>query len=308
MPATWDKSFAPYFYEHWGKENCVIGARTRNALYIPFEQRLSIKAAWGGRESYYIDNKCVPVNDDTFLILNDGRTYSSSIRASAPVTSLAIFFRPGMSAEVAKTLGASHDRLMDDPDSGTGSGIEFSEQLRRHHPKILPVLRFILRHVDVGVVDEAWYEEQLYFLLQRMYEVQRQDESKAQRISAVKATTKKELYRRVGIATNLINSRYASPLTLDKIASAAMLSRFHFLRVFKDLYGITPMEYLTRCRVDAAVRLLQSGDHSVGEVSAMVGFQSRTTLFRQLKARHGSAPLGYRRKPSGTARTPPELG
>ena len=187
---------------------------------------------------------------------------------------------------------------MDDPESGAGSGIEFSEQLRRHHPKILPILRFILRHVDVGVVDEAWYEEQLYFLLQRMYEVQRQDDSKMQLISAVKATTKKELYRRVGMATTLINSRYSYPLTLDKIANAAMLSRFHFLRVFKDLYGITPMEYLTRCRVDAAVRLLQSGTHSVGEVAAMVGFQSRTTLFRQVKARYGFAPLGHKQTPS----------
>ena len=87
MPATWDKNFAPYFYSRWGKENCVIGARTANAVYIPYEQRLSIKAAWGGPESYFVDNKRLTVNDDTFLILNDGRTYSSSIRTSGPVTS-----------------------------------------------------------------------------------------------------------------------------------------------------------------------------------------------------------------------------
>jgi len=300
MPATWDKNFAPYFYSRWGKENCVIGARTGNAVYIPYEQRLSIKAAWGGLESYFVDNKRLTVNDDTFLILNDGRTYSSSIRAPGPVTSLAIFFRPGMSEEVSRTLGASHDRLLDDPKQGAGAGIEFSERLRRHHPKILPVLRFILRHVDVGVMDEAWYEEQLYFLLQRMYEVQRDDDSKTELISAVKATTKKELFRRVGLATNLINTRYSSALTLEKIANAAMLSRFHFLRVFRELYGITPMEYLSRCRVDAAVRLLRSGDHSVGEVAAMVGFQSRTTLFRQMKARHGLAPLVQLRKRSAS--------
>src|SRR4051794_4578535 len=193
MPATWDKDFAPYFYAHWGKENCVIGARTPKVLYPPFEQRLSIKAAWGGRESYFIDNRCMAVDDDTFLILNDGRTYSSSIRASAPVTSLGIFFRPGMSQEVLRTLGASHESLMDDPEAGRGSGMEFSEQLRRHHPKILPILRFILRHVDVGVVDEYWYEEQLYFLLQRMYELQRADEDKLQSISAVKLSTRREL-------------------------------------------------------------------------------------------------------------------
>jgi len=125
-----------------------------------------------------------------------------------------------------------------------------------------------------------------------MYEVQRDDESKVELISAVKATTRKELFRRVGLATNLINTRYSSALTLEKIANAAMLSRFHFLRVFKELYGITPMEYLSRCRVDAAVRLLRSGDHSGGEVAAMVGFQSRTTLFRQMKTRHGLAPRG----------------
>ena len=296
MPATWDKDFAPYFYAHWGKENCVIGARTSKALYPPFEQRLSIKAAWGGRENYFIDNRCIPVDDDTFLILNDSRTYSSSIRATAPVTSLGIFFRPGMSREVQRTLGASHDSLMDDPEAGSGSGMEFSEQLRRHHPKILPILRFILRHVDVGVVDEDWYEEQLYFLLQRMYDLQRADEGKLQSISAVKLATRRELFRRLALATDLINSRYSSALTLEKIASAAMLSRFHFLRLFRELYGITPMEYLRNCRLDAAVRLLQSGTHSVGEVAGLVGFQSRTTFFRQMKARFAIPPQAHLRK------------
>ena len=75
-----------------------------------------------------------------------------------------------------------------------------------------------------------------------------------------------------------------------------MLSRFHFLRLFKDLHGITPMEYLSNCRTDAAVRLLRSGTHSVGEVASLVGFQSRTTLFRQIKARYGCAPQGHLKK------------
>ena len=54
----------------------------------------------------FVGNR-VTVDDETFMILNDGRTYGSALHSSKPVTSFSLFFRPGMADDVA--------RLDDDP-------------------------------------------------------------------------------------------------------------------------------------------------------------------------------------------------
>ena len=132
MPTIGDESFRREFYTRWGKENCISGARTRRAEYPDFEQRLSIKAAWGGAEDYFIDNRRIRVDDDTFLVLNDARTYSSSVRTAAPMTSFSIFFRPGMAAEVASGIHAPDDPEAVSCRAEGARSIEVSEQVRPH--------------------------------------------------------------------------------------------------------------------------------------------------------------------------------
>ena len=59
------------------RENCIVSGLGRNAEYLPFQQRLSVKLARGGRERYYVDGRSIAVDDDSFLIMNDNRMYAS---------------------------------------------------------------------------------------------------------------------------------------------------------------------------------------------------------------------------------------
>jgi AraC-like DNA-binding protein len=81
-----------------------------------------------------------------------------------------------------------------------------------------------------------------------------------------------------------MHSNYRAPLSLDAIPLAASLSRFHFLRSFKDIYGVTPSVYLNRDRAEVAARLLASTSLTHTAIAQRVGFGSRTTLYRQLRA------------------------
>lgn len=289
MPPTWDPTFRPWFYSRWGKENCIIGAHTAKVEYPSYEQTLSIKAAWGGREDYFVDGRRIAVDDDTFLILNNRRKYSSVISAGKPVTSFSIFFRPGMAEDVFHTITSSSESLLENPEPRE-TQLEFSEHLRAHDRQITPILRFIMLHVKAGVDEDSWYEEQLYFLLERMHALHAGDARSAKLISAARPSTRRELFRRVCLAVNFINTNWAQQITLDHIAAAALLSRFHCLRVFKDVYGVTPIAFLNQRRVKTASRLLHSGQHSVNEVAKLAGFRSRVTLFRQIRRAKGISP------------------
>jgi AraC family transcriptional regulator len=284
MPATWDPGFRPSFYARWGRENCIISALTRQCQYPLFKQRLSIKAAWGGHEDYFVDHRRVAVDDDSFLIMNDERTYGSEVRSRTPITSFAIFFRPNMVPDTLRTLTTSPERLLEDPFPARPTSIEFSERLRPHDRSVSPVLRFIRHHVEAGVDDEAWYEEQLFFLLTRMLALHRKDLSAEDRVPASRPATRRELHRRVSRGADFIHTHFAKPIGLEEIAAAARLSPYHCLRMFKAVQGCTPREFLARKRMSVAERLLCSTALPLHEVAALVGFRSRSTLFRKLRA------------------------
>lgn len=292
MPALAHAPFRHWFYQHWGRENCLIAARTRRAEYPPYQQRLSIKTAWGGSEDYFIDGRRVTVDDDTYMILNDGRTYASTLQSRRPVASFSIFFRPGMAEDVARCHALVPEALLDEPTGALAAG--FSEQLRPHDRLITPVLRFIYRHVESGLKDEDWYEDQFYFLLQRMQTLHRTDLAAAQLIPTRRASTRRELFRRIGLCVDFINTYFRRRVGLAEIASAAHLSPYHCLRVFRALHGVTPVCYLNNRRVRAAERLLRESDMPVDEVAARVGFESRTSLFRHMKRLRGVAPSALR--------------
>jgi AraC-like DNA-binding protein len=66
----------------------------------------------------------------------------------------------------------------------------------------------------------------------------------------------------------------------------ACLSRFHFVRYFRELYGVTPHTFLVRRRASAARRLMAGGQLDPEGVALQVGFGSRASLRRALQRSH----------------------
>jgi AraC-like DNA-binding protein len=168
------------------------------------------------------------------------------------------------------------------------------ESLQPHDALVSPVLRFIKAHVLQGLEDEAWLEEQLLFLLERM---QAHRSNQLMRIDALKlsrAVTRREIFRRIGYATDLLHTHYARPLDLDALSAVAYLSKYHFLRLFTLVHGMTPMTYLQRKRTRAALRLLRTTNLTVDEVACSVGFARRSTVLRQIQRWTGLRPTQIR--------------
>ena len=56
-----------------------------------------------------------------------------------------------------------------------------------------------------------------------------------------------------------IDKHFSENINLDKIASKALVSKFHFIRLFKKYYGRTPNQYLQEIRIENAKKFLQKG-------------------------------------------------
>src|SRR3954465_14430837 len=102
-----------------------------------------------------------------------------------------------------------------------------------------------------------------------------------------------ELYQRLVAAKIFMDENYHSPISLDDISQKAFLSRFHFHRLFSQVYKKTPHQYLTLKRIEKAKDLL-AANMQVGEVCNEVGFESVGSFSVLFKKEIGFAPQYYR--------------
>lgn len=97
-------------------------------------------------------------------------------------------------------------------------------------------------------------------------------------------------------ALDAIDGRLGEKITLQDIADAACMSRFHFARLFRLGTGCSPMQYLLRSRLEQAQRLLREGTLPICEVAAATGFADQSHLTRQLRRAIGMTPRQYARR------------
>jgi transcriptional regulator GlxA family with amidase domain len=111
--------------------------------------------------------------------------------------------------------------------------------------------------------------------------------------------------RRLRMAKDVMDRRWAEPLDLEAVAAGAGYSRYHFVRLFRRAYGETPGRYLSRRRVERAQDLLRSADLTVSEICHAVGFDSLGSFCTRFKQITGSTPTEYRRAmPAGAPPVP----
>ncbi len=67
------------------------------------------------------------------------------------------------------------------------------------------------------------------------------------------------LYKRIVQAKLFIDTHFNNDIALSNIADEAYFSKFHFIRLFKTIYGKTPHQYLTEVRIENAKVFLQKG-------------------------------------------------
>jgi AraC-like DNA-binding protein len=86
-----------------------------------------------------------------------------------------------------------------------------------------------------------------------------------------------------------------SDVTLDKLASVAELSKYHFLRQFNQVVGMTPGAYLRTLRLCHAARLLRTSEAPILDIALQVGFADHPSFSRAFARHMGLTPSEYRK-------------
>lgn len=113
---------------------------------------------------------------------------------------------------------------------------------------------------------------------------QRQERNTTLDVARVRAWLQEHLHERI---------------ELDRLVSAtSRLSRYHFIRSFKQATGQTPMQAFAHLKISRACYLLDITDRSIGDIAADLGYDDPYYFSRQFKKMMGLSPRAYRRENS----------
>ena len=95
-------------------------------------------------------------------------------------------------------------------------------------------------------------------------------------------------------AVEILQERFAHPVSLDELAGCVGMSKFHLIRLFHDEVGVAPHAFQLQLRVSHARRLLASG-LAVADIAAACGFADQAHFSRCFKSLVGYTPGSFRR-------------
>ncbi|HCL00840.1 MAG TPA: AraC family transcriptional regulator [Lachnoclostridium phytofermentans] len=112
--------------------------------------------------------------------------------------------------------------------------------------------------------------------------------------SYVHQTKQKELIDKLNIVFDYLDQHYMEDITLEKVASVAGFSKFHFSRLFKQCSGQNFYDFLCFKRIKSAEMLLLNPDLTITEIALQSGFSSLSTFNRTFKRSKNCTPTEYR--------------
>ena len=121
-------------------------------------------------------------------------------------------------------------------------------------------------------------------------------------ISLLKRKTEKETGNKnryndkIAFVIQTMNRGYEKSYSLDEYAKMCNMSKFHFLRIFRSITGLSPIEYRNKIRLDHAKEMLEDGNLSIVEIGRRVGYPCNAYFCDAFKNKMGISPTQYRKQ------------
>lgn len=281
-------------YEDTGNSvNKVIYSQVRECESRRPSPGISIKYVYEGEEHYELDGQLHTVKPGEFLIVNNGQEVATSVRSSQVVRGICLYADPAHIAEVKRAMIQPAASLLE-PQRESAGTFEVRQRVYPARPSpVWPLLQQLGQGLDgLEAKGETIFWQLSQAILSNEYQVSREVAG----IEAVQKATREELHRRLTVAKAYILDNLSQPLSVKAIARAATLSEFHFLRTFRQAYGLSPNQFIQQQRLQKAVYLLSVTKAPISEIATACGYSDLQYFSRTFKRYFGLPPSQYRAK------------
>src|SRR5690606_40307792 len=202
------------------------------------------------------------VCSSVFLIINPFQQLEYSIGTKEHIETTNIHFNYSFIQNLYSYFTESDASLLDNIENSENNTLPiFFNELHYKNKEVSTLIK------QLSQCTEAYqFEEKLSEIGVQLFLTQNECRKKLKSLKSRKTSTQKELYKRISRAKDIIFYNYAQPISVEEISKAICVSKYHFSRLFKDMYGMSPYQFLKIVRLEKARELLLK-DYSVEEIS-----------------------------------------
>lgn len=169
------------------------------------------------------------------------------------------------------------------------SELEFSGRRRMAPPAMLKVAEQILKTEFKGVDKKLFLEAKILELV--AYKLGILDQYNPARKNSISAPP--SLAEKIHYAAELLEQMMPDPPGIFKLSRKVGLDHTVLIRGFKEIYGHTPFEYLSKIRLQKAAELIASGEQNVTEAAFNVGYANLSHFAKIFRKEFGMNPKAY---------------
>jgi AraC family transcriptional regulator len=243
---------------------------------------------------YYVNGIRNQVNDNKVFFINRGSQLAIKTTETAAAPTL-LFFHSRLPDLVQHSLNYGDEVLLDKDFDNLPYDFSYLERI--HIDPELHATIFSL--IELGASCSSFASLRADGIIRDLFEgmlkKNREAYNHSQNIQVVKASTRLEIYKRVSTAKDWMDENYNVDISLEDIAAQAAMNSQHFLRMFKQVYCITPHQYIIDFKLKKAKLLLESTKLTINEICQSIGFESVFSFSILYKKRFGLAPSRLRK-------------
>lgn len=238
---------------------------------------------------YKVDNREYRVRANHFMLASkqsDVKAYFSSLK---PVKSICIDICPQSIADVYTTLTARHDDL----DTCLPAYFRYPNFYESINPALGSILghklRCLLSHIEQNhdfSVSKEWFLDLTEKIIYKEYG----NFLALKNLHSIKTTTKKEIFKRLHVGREYMDNHFLTIREIKEVAAVSSMSEYHFFRSFKQAFGITPYQYITKKKMECACELLQDKHKTLSEIALLCNFPDVFTFSKAFKRYYGVPP------------------
>ncbi len=254
----------------------------------------SIKTFTNGNAYYNTGKGYYRVDNNSFLILNNDTEYSIKINQQAPVSSFCLFFKKELLSELGSLVMRKPGFLIDN--------YNFLPDNYHFFERTLPLVQLsasfyrFRSDFENFKSDQFWITENFVSIINDLARINSGNYHEMDKLQIKSKPARQEVYKRVLIAREYLHYCYHRDVSLEEVANISFLSLNHLLRCFRQVFGISPHQYLVTVKLQHAQRLLTNSNSSLNQICNEIGFQSVGTFCNLFKRKTGVTPQEYKTK------------
>ena len=274
-----------------GPEGAAWSAFVLNGHARRFETRgqgsFSIKWMAEGRARYAVSRRARTVSRREIMLVDQGQPYDMEFETRGGAQSFCLFFSEPLVREAWASREAGFGQA---PDAGAMPG--FPNLLFQPSRRLSAALQGLAD--DGPDAEPDVLEARLLVALDEAIGAAHRHRGLAGRVPAARPATRAHLLAQLERARGRIVEAGVVGVDLDGLAREVGLSKFHLLRLFKAVYGATPMAFAERIRIERAAAALGASRRPVIKVAAEAGYESQSAFAKAFRRRMGVAPSAWR--------------